>query len=268
MTDGAVNISAHPDTPKALNRLIKNGASAALVSALITIALDVYYWSEGVRTIRVYLNLVEVAITCVLAYGIYRRSRICAVLVLLLFTLNQIYLPAVHSIGNMIFITLFMLCFSGGVVGTFWYHSGIRSLTMNTRKVRILIVLVAVITSGLGIGIKYLTADSPQEAWHNFRVQIDKEHAKGVYPVRADYYTVVQDAAINGQTLIYTYSIENIRLTDISDAQLETQSRARFNRFFCATAMVQIYGMQVEYDYTQGLTEKTYLYNKNDCVAR
>lgn len=87
---------------------------------------------------------------------------------------------------------------------------------MSGRKVMILAFLCAVITSGLGLGVKNLMTDSPEEAWHNFSQQIDREHAKGVYPFRLDFYTVVQDARIDGQTLNYTYAIENIRLTDIS----------------------------------------------------
>ncbi|NGX88508.1 hypothetical protein GW579_15625 [Rahnella sp. Lac-M11] len=266
MTDMDVKIVEENTVPKAINRLIKNGWTGAVASALITVALDVYFWTSGVRNLLVYFNLIYVFVTCGLAYGIYRRSRVCAVLMLLLFVLDKVYAPVTYSSGNIVFFVMFMMFFSGGVVGTFWYHSKARSQDVSSTKVLLLTALCAAVCIGFVAGVKYLMTDSPQKAWHEFHQQLDTARAKGSFPVRLDYYTVLQNAELNDKTLIYTYTIENTRLADITDAQLETQSRTNFTGAYCAGNMVKKYGLQVEYVYTQGLTEKSYSYNKNDCM--
>ncbi|PKE29569.1 hypothetical protein CWS43_16145 [Rahnella sp. AA] len=266
MTDMDVKISENNIVSPSINRLIKNGWAAAVASALITVALDVYFWMSGVRAVLVYFNLIYVLVSCGLAYGIYRRSRVCAVLMLLLFVLDKVYAPVTYSSGNIVFFVMFMMFFSGGVVGTFWYHSKARSQDVSGTKVMLLTALCAAICIGFVASVKFLTTDSPQKAWHEFHQQLDKANAKGNFPARLDYYTVVQSAELSDKTLIYTYSVENTRLADISDSQLETQSRANFARAYCAGNMVQKYGLQVEYVYTQGLTEKSYSYNKKDCM--
>lgn len=121
MTDMDVKIVEENTVPKAINRLIKNGWTGAVASALITVALDVYFWSSGVRNLLVYFNLIYVFVTCGLAYGIYRRSRVCAVLMLLLFVLDKVYAPVTYSSGNIVFFVMFMMFFPAGL----WALSGI-----------------------------------------------------------------------------------------------------------------------------------------------
>ncbi len=267
MADTDVKVNEIKSVPKSCHQLIKNAWSAALVSALITVALDVYFWIDGVRSGLVYLNLIYVFISCGLAYGIYRRSRICAVVMLLLFSLDKAYAPVVYNSGSIVFFVLFTLWFSAGVVGTFWYHSGAESQEVSTKKLTLWTVACATIAISIVAGVKFLSTDSPQKAWGDFHRQLDKEYAQGSLPVRLDYYTVLQSAEMADKTLIYTYAIENTNLATISDAQLETQSRSIFTRAYCRGNMVQKYGLIVQYVYTQGLSEKAYSYNKKDCFG-
>lgn len=267
MMDTDVKVSEVKPIPKPCNQLIKNAWSAALVSGLITVALDAYFWIDGVRSVLVYLNLIYVLVSCGLAYGIYRRSRICAVFMLLLFILDKAFAPMVYNSGSIVFFLLFIMCFSAGVVGTFWYHSGAESQEVSTKKLTLCTLACAAIAIGIVAGVKFLSADSPQKAWGDFHRELDKEYAQGSLPVRLDYYTVLQSAEMADKTLIYTYAIENTNLATISDSQLETQSRSIFTRAYCSGNMVQKYGLIVEYVYTQGLSEKTYSYNKKDCVG-
>lgn len=261
-----VQINERTVPPKAMSLLIKNAWLATLASSLITVALDVYFWMSGVRTWLVYMNLIYVVVFCGLAYGIYRRSRSCAIAMLLVFILDKAYSPIVYSTSTIIVFVLFTLCFSGGVVGTFWYHSKAKSADLSGKTLTVFTVLCATVAIGLVAGMKYITTDSPQQAWSDFQTLLEKEYAKGSFPVRLDYYTVLQNAELNGHTLTYIYSVENTRLVDISDSQLETQARAHFTGAYCGSNMVQKYGLQVDYVYTQGLTEKNYSYRKSDCV--
>jgi hypothetical protein len=71
-------------------------------------------------------NFVDAALLLGFAYGIFRKSRICAVLALIYYVINQIALvKMMHSaitanglVGAALFVAVYVL----GVVGTFAWH--------------------------------------------------------------------------------------------------------------------------------------------------
>lgn len=73
-------------------------------------------------------ELFDVALVFGLTFGIYKKSRVCAVLMLLYFIASKVILTMESGKPNGIVVGLiFLYYFYQGVVGTFAYHKAIRS---------------------------------------------------------------------------------------------------------------------------------------------
>jgi hypothetical protein len=101
-------------------RMVACGWIGAAFVGLITVIFSL----TGFGLTR--LNLIDAALLLGLAYGIYRRSRTCAVLVLAYHLVNRglvyahaPYVPPVIAAGDLLLASLFVL----GVIGTFAHHA-------------------------------------------------------------------------------------------------------------------------------------------------
>ena len=105
---------------KMTERMVACGWVAAALSALLTLLL------VAMGTIP-FLSLIDAAVLGTLAWGIYRRSRICAILALSYHVLNRLFIythaagavPPVSIAGDLLLFVLYVL----GVVGTFLHHA-------------------------------------------------------------------------------------------------------------------------------------------------
>lgn len=102
-------------------RLVACGWIAASVAGLITL---VFLIVGGLGLTP--LNLIDAVLLLGLAYGIYRRSRVCAVLVLAYHVANQMALferallvPPLTVAIALVFGALYVL----GIIGTFSHHA-------------------------------------------------------------------------------------------------------------------------------------------------
>jgi hypothetical protein len=108
-----------------------NGAwlTGLVVGALSLIrSATALFFSAGYGRSSVYLTFVDVAVLFALAYGVWRKSRICAILLSLYF----IYLAVLKTAswvqsgtvppGILIDVIALLLCLNG-VRGTFAYHN-------------------------------------------------------------------------------------------------------------------------------------------------
>lgn len=103
---------------------IKNAWMAGIVSGVITLivtAVAMYGYSfMGFSA----LNLLDVALIFGLTFGIYRKSRVCAVIMLIYFIGSKIYLwMDTGKLSGLPLALVFGYYFFQGVLGTFAYHS-------------------------------------------------------------------------------------------------------------------------------------------------
>jgi hypothetical protein len=110
---------------KMTERMVACGWIAAAIAGLITLGLSL---NGGLGLTR--LNLVDAALLLGLAYGIYRHSRTCALLVFFYHVGNRAFIyshaqhvPAAIVAADLIFAALYVL----GIVGTFAHHARRRA---------------------------------------------------------------------------------------------------------------------------------------------
>ena len=103
---------------------IKAATIAGLVSGGVTLLLTLIAISS--RDVTGFIdawNFVDVFLIFGLTFGIYKKSRFCAVAMLVYFVLSKIYIfMATGKASGVIFAMIFLYYYVRGVQGTFAYH--------------------------------------------------------------------------------------------------------------------------------------------------
>jgi serine/threonine-protein kinase len=111
-----------------IERKIKHARIAALVSGTITLAGSLsIIWNQTPSQFSFLniLSLLDVIFIFSMAYGIYRKSRICAVLMFEYFLLSKIFNISIstHINSGVIMVgSIFLYFMFQGINGTFAYH--------------------------------------------------------------------------------------------------------------------------------------------------
>jgi hypothetical protein len=118
-------VSDPPDqsVPDSILRDIRNGWIAAVVSGSVTLV----YVVVAIYGVKVYgitaWELVDVGLVFALAYGIYRRSRVCAVLLIVYFVYAKAYLLLEGAPASSLVIgAIFLYFYVRAALAAFRYH--------------------------------------------------------------------------------------------------------------------------------------------------
>ena len=116
--------------PDAIAKKIKGGWIAAIVSGVITLAmvlLVVYSGSKSAGNVVDLWNSLDVVFIFILAYGMYKKSRIAASIMFIYFLASKILIIAETGQPNGVLLSLmFLYYFFQAMVGTFQYHKLVR----------------------------------------------------------------------------------------------------------------------------------------------
>lgn len=111
-----------------MDKKIKHARIAAMVCGTVTLAGSITLIVKQVQTGSSLLNilsLIDAIFIFSMAYGIYRKSRICAVLMFEYFLLSKIFnisISAHINSGVLIIGAVFLFFLYQGITGTFAYH--------------------------------------------------------------------------------------------------------------------------------------------------
>ncbi|MGJ7500997.1 hypothetical protein ACSFBF_11610 [Variovorax sp. ZT5P49] len=119
---------AAPDVPDAILKKIRSAWIAGLISAAVTVIFVlIAILGTSMLGIGAY-QLIDVALILGFTFGIYKKSRICAVLMLAYFVWAKIVLiQQGHANGIGLFMAVvFFYFYLQGVIGTFAYHKHLK----------------------------------------------------------------------------------------------------------------------------------------------
>ena len=111
------------DVPPKIAMKIKVAWIAGLISAGITLVfVGMALMGKPVLGVDAWA-LVDVALMAGLSFGVFRKSRTCAILLLALFALNKILMfEQTGTVTGLPLTLVFLYLFIQGVVGTFQFH--------------------------------------------------------------------------------------------------------------------------------------------------
>jgi serine/threonine-protein kinase len=114
---------ASPEIPEDVLKRIKHGWVAGLVSIAITTLFTVLALAGANPLGLDAWAFVDVVIMLGLVYGMYRKSRVCAVLIFLFFALNKIIMwTESGSVSGLPLAVVFFWYYGQAIRGTFAYH--------------------------------------------------------------------------------------------------------------------------------------------------
>jgi hypothetical protein len=107
------------------NKRIKEAWIAGVISGTLTlIMIGVAMFGMNIFNLNI-RSLVDVFLIYGLSFGIYRKSRTCAILMLVYFVISKglMYIENPRMIGSGLIVAIgFGYCFYRGITGTFAYH--------------------------------------------------------------------------------------------------------------------------------------------------
>ncbi len=110
--------------PEDILKKIRTGWIAAVISGLMTLVVTAIAMSGTQIMGFSAWELLDVALIFGLAFGIYKKSRTCAVSMLLYFAMSKIIqVVQTGKSDGLVLGIIFMICFWQAVVGTFAYHT-------------------------------------------------------------------------------------------------------------------------------------------------
>jgi hypothetical protein len=119
--------AVEPQVPKATLRKIRNAWIAGLISAGMTLLLVLLAVAGTSIAGFTGWEIVDVALILGLTFGIYRKSRVCAVLMLVYFVVSKVLLILETGQASGIVLALvFFYYYAQGVAGTFAYHKQVN----------------------------------------------------------------------------------------------------------------------------------------------
>ena len=126
MTEAVENMKIQKEktVPEETLKKIKHAWIAGLISIAITVILTLVSMS-GTNILGLDATaFIDVFLMVIFTFGIYKNSRTCAVLMLLLFTANKVIMwQEAGTASGLPLALVFFWFYTMGVVGTFQYHS-------------------------------------------------------------------------------------------------------------------------------------------------
>lgn len=118
------------EVPGEVLKKIKNGWVAGIISGCVTLAVTLLAISGTSILNFSAWELIDVALIFGLTFGIYKKSRTCAVLMLSYFIISKIIIMAETGSPSGIALALvFLYYYFQGMIGTFQYHKLMRRPT-------------------------------------------------------------------------------------------------------------------------------------------
>lgn len=109
--------------PVEVAKKIRNGWVAACISGTLTLVVTLIAMSGTAILSFSAWSLIDVAVIFGLAFGIYRKSRTCAVLMLVFFVASKIFMMVQSGKpSGLLLAIVFFYYFWQAVMGTFAYH--------------------------------------------------------------------------------------------------------------------------------------------------
>ena len=115
--------AAHVVVPDAVLKKIRNAWIACLITGVLTLVLAFIAMKGNAVGGHSSLDAYDALFVFGMALGIHRKSRTCAVLMVLYFLLSKYLLYQASGQSNGLFFGLvFLYFYAQGVIGTFEYH--------------------------------------------------------------------------------------------------------------------------------------------------
>lgn len=251
-------------TARGINGAINIGIGACSFLILTTLVITIFLVSDS---FYITLNVVQCLICAMLGFGIYKKSRVCSWLALILYVLIQFanIVASGYTRFNLLWIYfIFSFCYT--IMGIQLYHKikreGPDSPQHLMRNTIYLFVSVLIIFFSSFMLSTYLHGRITERAWGKYvqSVEVDKQNIK--LPVKIDDDVYLRDVYFEDKTLVFEYDVKHLK--DLKIPEWYDKTKRDFSRF-CYGPVVRFPEMNVLYRLTQGYEKREFKFNDQDC---
>lgn len=119
-----LQIKENKEVPEEILKKIKNAWIAGVISIAVTVVFTLISMSGTDILGLDAFAFIDVFLMTIFTFGIYKKSRICAVLMLLLFAANKVIMWFnAGTVSGLPLALVFLWFYIMGVIGTFQYHA-------------------------------------------------------------------------------------------------------------------------------------------------
>lgn len=251
-------------TARGIKGAINIGIGACGIHTLTTLAITIFLVSD---IFYITLNVVQCLIWIILGFGIYKKSRVCSWLALILYVLIQ-FCFIVES-GYMRFNLLwlfFIFSFCYTIAGIRLHHKIKREGPDSPQHLMLnaiyLFVPVLIIFFSSFMLSTYLHSGIKIKAWGKYvqSVEVNKQNIKLPVKVGDDVY--LRDVYFEDKTLVFEYDVKHLK--DLNISEWYDKTKLDFSRF-CSGPVVRFPEMNILYRFTQGYEKREFKFNAQDC---
>lgn len=118
------DLDSRVSIPEEVKKRIRNAVGAGVLTGTITLLISIAAIATGQAIMGLDAwSLLDVALIFGLSFGIHKKSRVCAVLMLIYYAGSKILqIVVLHNYGSIIWGVIFGYLYAMGVAGTFQYH--------------------------------------------------------------------------------------------------------------------------------------------------
>lgn len=115
------------EVPEEILKKIKNGWITAVISGVMTLAVTAYsIYVTSVLGLSAW-NALDVLLIFGFAFGIYKKSRVCAVLMFAYFVVSKIeQMSGAKPMQGIFMSIIFLVFYWQAMIGTFQYHAYLK----------------------------------------------------------------------------------------------------------------------------------------------
>lgn len=262
---------------KVIPQKIRLARNPAVFICLMQCAVYIFitgsgWFSSGIDN-TLWVNLFFIILWGVLAFGIYKYSRVCAVTALLLYVIEKFSFELIPPGQSFSFIWLivtflWLLCFSSGIIAC-WKQNKYKKKNIDDSE-RIykhtitLVVIVLALFHSAYFGMKEVQKYSRNVLWQAFYQSVMEDKSKIPLPMKINNNLTITDIYFEQHTLIVEHQVSHEKLADLPIANFYAHARKLYSRY-CANDVATSLDLTMIVRFAQGYETRDLTFTPKDC---
>lgn len=260
--------------PPKIRKMMLSGVSAPALICFFYALSFLYSLFSFKQTGFPWTPVIAISIWGLLALGVYKGLRSCAIAALLLFVVDQLSVelipPGRHfSVLWICFTYIAMICFTSGIVSTFRFHQynkkGVNNSEGIYKNVIIITLILFVAFHACYWGaMKYVQAYNQKALWNDFYEKTLMEREKAQLPIKVTDNILFSDYYFENHALIVEHQVKSGTLSELPIKELYSYSRSSYRRY-CSSGLATSIDLKMIFRFEKGYETRDLTFTPRDC---
>ena len=218
-------------------------------------------------------NLLFAVLWAAMAFGIYKYSRACAAMALVLYFIDQLAVELFppgrsFNVAWLAGTTIWLLCFCRGIIACWMRRKhkviGIDDSTYINKRTLTLYLIVLVLFHSSCLGLKQAQKHTRNILWQAFYQSVMEDKSKIPLPIKIDNNTSLTDIYFDQHTLIVEHHVRQTKLANLPMALYYAHAKKLYSRY-CANDVASSLDLKMIVRFAQGYETRDLSFTPKDC---